>query len=268
MKNILACATQSYGKFSLERALQGIAGAGLEYVELAAIAGHVEHIKPEEMGAKDVEALKELLKQNGLTAVSISGHCDLPSAEGARLFKARLELARQLGIKVVNTAAGKIETPEDEENFLENIRALADFAAEYGIVIALETHGGILGTAKQCRETLEWVGKSNVLINYDPANLVFYEGLPPEPDIAEITDKIGHFHIKDKIGGKGEWDFPAIGTGTLDFAEMFGVLRKSGYNGIMSFELEFTPEGPPTAEDADEALRQSIAFVMPLLEKA
>ena len=46
-------------------------------------------------------------------------------------------------------------------------------------------------------------------------------------------------HLKDKRGGKGDWDFPAPGDGTIDFAGILGLLEAGGYDGPLSVEIEF-----------------------------
>lgn len=265
MHNILSCSTSSYSKFPLERALQGIAGSGLKYVELAAIPGPSAHVCPEKMSPVDRNELKQMLRNYGLTVSSMSGHCDIPTPDGFAHLKACIDFAEEFGFQVINTAEGNIRTPDDEARFFVNIRKLADYAAQRNVRLCLETHGGKFGTGPACRKTLEEIGKDNVLINYDPGNLIYYADARPETDIVTIADKVGHFHIKDKLEGAGVRNFPEIGTGTIDFKVIFDALKAVNYNGVFSFELEFTPGGKP-APETDQALIASAAYVRALLE--
>jgi sugar phosphate isomerase/epimerase len=64
-------------------------------------------------------------------------------------------------------------------------------------------------------------------------------------------------HLKDTVGGKGVWNFPALGTGTVDFARVLEILDRAGYSGPYSVELEFQGEPWPPLADVNEAMRSS-----------
>lgn len=261
MKNVLACSTHTYSKYSLERALAGIAGCGLKYVELAAIAGHTDHVVPDGMTDSDYAALNTLLKDHGLTAVSVSGHVDPTQPENIQKMKDRVVLANRVGAKFLNTLSGHPHTEDETQRLFAQMRKLGDFARDHDVTICFETHGGIMGKSADCRKTVEAINHPNVRINYDPANIIYFIGDRPEEDIHGVIGLISHFHIKDKLGGPGEWNFPAIGSGTIDFPTVIGPLLASGYDGPFSFELEFTPEGLESSEAVDEALRESVEYV-------
>ncbi|MDO8589271.1 MAG: sugar phosphate isomerase/epimerase family protein [Armatimonadota bacterium] len=266
MKNKLGCSTHCYSKYSLERALDGIAKSGLKYVELAAIAGHTDHVVPEEMTDADFAALNKALADRGLEAISISGHVD-PTKEGhLGKLRNRIVLANKVGAKYVNTLSGHPHTEEETRDLFAAMRKLGDLARDHDVTICFETHGGIMGKSADCRRTIETIDHPNVRINYDPANIIYFIGDRPEEDVHGVLGLISHFHIKDKIGGPNEWNFPAIGDGTVDFAKVIGPVLASGYTGPFSFELEFTPEGLQSAEDVDAALAKSISYVEELAD--
>ncbi|MFO7637255.1 MAG: sugar phosphate isomerase/epimerase family protein [Clostridia bacterium] len=267
MKNILSCSTHCYNRFPFERALKGIAASGLGYVEIGAIPGHCDHVRPEAMSPVQVREALALVAGYGLKPSSISGHCDLTTPGGAELFKKRMDFAVAAGAGIVNTAEGNIQSRDDEESFFRNMKELAAYAKERGLLIALETHGGILGTAKRCIETLDRIGSEHVKINYDPANLIYFEGKDPETDILEAVDHIGHMHIKDQLEGKGVWNFPAIGEGTINFRKLFIILAENGYAGPLSFEIEFVEKGPASPEEVDQALIKSVRHVKSIMKE-
>ena len=64
---------------------------------------------------------------------------------------------------------------------------------------------------------LEKIGRDSVRVNYDTANVEFYSGERAVEDLPKITGQLAHVHLKDTTGGKGNWDFGAIGSGTVDF---------------------------------------------------
>ena len=64
-------------------------------------------------------------------------------------------------------------------------------------------------------------------------------------------------HLKDTTGGKGNWNFPAIGSGTVDFARVLEILRDAGYDGPYSVELEFQGEPWPPLDEVTESMSRS-----------
>lgn len=261
----LCASTTPYHPWPIERALDGIARAGLLRVELSAIVGFCDHAAPEHLGPRGAKRLLSLLDSYGLTAVSMSGHADLASDSGVSAFSARLHLASEMGIAIISTGStevGKDVPPPDlEDRFFRNITQLADAAARLGVMIAIETHGALAGSGKEAVAVVERIGHPNVRINYDPSNVIYYRGIRPEGDLAAVGPYLVHFHIKDKASMKPEtWDFPAIGEGILDWDQLFGDLDRMGFGGPASMEIELDGH-PQTPEIVDEALARSFQFV-------
>jgi L-ribulose-5-phosphate 3-epimerase len=262
----LAASTNSYHTYSLEEALAGLAAAGFKSVELTSVPGWTEHVR-RDAEVEEIAYVKQLLAQNGLEAVSFSGHSDLVSEAGMAEFRKALKIANKLGIRYVTTStgghdassAGSLE--EQRNKFMANIRPLADEAAALGIDICLETHGGLLATGVIAKQLVQDIGKPNIGINYDPGNVIFYGGVQPEDDIKGSADTVSHMHVKDQIGGKGVWHFPATGTGEVNFDTIFDELAKAGFNGICSVEVEFQGEPWPSLDDVNAALKTSYEFV-------
>ena len=74
------------------------------------------------------------------------------------------------------------------------------------------------------------------------------------------VNDVAYLHIKDKAGADDVWDFPAPGKGRVDFDGIFDVLRRAGNESPFSVEIEFTPEGPGSLAQVDQAVRDSAAF--------
>ena len=111
------------------------------------------------------------------------------------------------------------------------------------------------------------IGKPNVGINYDPGNVIFYGATRPEGDIAAAVDLIKHMHIKDQIGGAGVWNFPAIGTGEVDYQAIFAALDAAGFHGPCSVEIEFQGEPWPALDQVNRAMADSYRYVRPFIPK-
>ncbi len=266
MADRLAASTNTYHSYSLEEALDGIARAGFSSVELSSVPGWTEHVRRDADDA-EIQRVKDLLAQNGLSAVSLSGHSDLVSDEGVVEFRKALDLARKLGVSMIttstgghaDTSGGSLE--EQRAAFLERIGPLADEAARDGIEICLETHGGLLATGQISKALIEDIGRTNIGINYDPGNVIHYGNVRPEDDLPGAVDKVTHMHVKDQIGGAGVWNFPAVGTGEVDFAALFNTLDDAGFDGPCSVEIEFQGEPWPALEEVDRAMAESYRYV-------
>lgn len=273
MADRLAVSTNTYHSYSLDEALRGIAAAGFTSVELSSVPGWTEHV-PRDADDDELHRIGERVSRYGLTAISLSGHSDLVSDTGIAEFRKALHIAKVLGIRYVTTSTGGHDASsagsldEQRAGFLEWIRPLADEAAVDGIQICLETHGGISTTGALAAELVQLIDRPNVGINYDTANVIFYGGVRPETDITAAAPLINHLHIKDQIGGPGVWNFPAIGTGEVDFAPIFHAVDGVRFTGPCSIEIEFQGEPWPPLDTVETALRTSLAFLRTHLPKA
>jgi sugar phosphate isomerase/epimerase len=257
----LCITTICYHPFTLERALAGIAETGVSAVELAALVGFCDHAAPERLGSNAARELSQLLNRHGLHAVSLSGHADLTVEPGVAAFRARLRLAADMGIPIVNTGAADEEGQEVAERFYRNIVPLAELAAELGVLIGIETHGSLTGTGEECVAVMTRLNHPHVRINYDPANLIFYRGVRPEADIAIVAPYVAHLHVKDKASlERQKWDFPAIGDGIVDWDIVFGELERVGFSGPASLEVELDGH-PRSPEEVDQALCRSVKYM-------
>ena len=145
----------------------------------------------------------------------------------------------------------------NETAFLGNIGQLADAAEVAGVVVALEIHGDIMASSDVTIPLLERIGRESVKVNYDTANVEYYSGEKAVDDLPKITPHLAHVHLKDTVGGKGVWNFPAIGDGSVDFGRVLEILRAAGYTGPYSVELEFTGEPWPPLADVNDSMRRS-----------
>jgi L-ribulose-5-phosphate 3-epimerase len=253
MDNPLAGHTNTYHTYGLDEALRGIAAAGFSNVELTAVPGWTEHV---ELNGSD--ELRRKLDEHGLAAVSLSGHSDLTTREGLEHGIRAVRWAADFGIPIVNTAVGGHASKEEsEQGFLANIGELADAAEEAAVIVALEIHGDIMASGRKTLPLLEKIGRESVKVNYDTANVEFYSGDRAVDDLEAIAPHLAHVHLKDTAGGKGVWDFGAIGSGSVDFGRVLEILDLAGYRGPLSVELEFQGEPWPPLEDVDAAMRNS-----------
>jgi L-ribulose-5-phosphate 3-epimerase len=253
MQNPLAGHTNTYHTYSLEQALEGIAEAGFRNVELSAVPGWTEHVQFD-----GSDELRRQLSDVGLSAVSLSAHSDLTTSDGLEHGIRAVQWSADFGIPIVNTAiGGHASQEENEAAFLANVDALAKAAEDAGVVVALEIHGDIMASGEKTLPLLERIGRESIKVNYDTANVEFYSGAKAVDDLPQIAPYLAHVHLKDTVGGKDVWNFPAIGSGTVDFERVLEILEGAGYDGPFSVELEFQGEPWPPLEDVNESMRRS-----------
>lgn len=167
-----------------------------------------------------------------------------------------------MGIPILNTAVGGPEEGEEDESaFLKNVSGLAEYAAERDVTITLEIHGHLTRTGRLTRELVEKVNRPNVRINYDTANCEFYGGVRAEDDLPDALPWVALVHLKDKVGGRRVWNFPALGGGHLDFAKILRTLRRGGYSGPYSVEVEFKGPPWPPLEAVNRAMAKSYRYL-------
>lgn len=165
-------------------------------------------------------------------------------------LKQTSDFAKMLGIPRVQTHCGFIpENPRDplyDETVLA-IREVAQYCATNGQDFLMETGQE---TPTTLARALKDVNQPNLGIGFDTANLILYGKANP----VDAADIIGP-HVKSVHAKDGK--FPTdpmqlgeevlIGTGRVDFVQVFTKLHNFGYTGAITIERETS--GPQQIED-------------------
>ena len=261
MKTTIGVVTSTYPNFSGIEAMEGISKAGFKYVELASAPAFFEHMpRPEKStDQKVVDGVLDLCKKYGLILQAIAGHTRLMQEDSVKNFKTVLDFASRARIKFVTTDTGEVKDKEDERKFYTDIAELADYAKDKGVVICFEMHGNWCNNGKKGAEIIKIINHPNIKLNYDTGNVILYGMVRPEEDIKYAIPYMGYLHIKEHGNGKmGEWNFPALGDGVLNFNKIFDLLKD--YNGPSSVEIEF--EGKErTLDEINQAVKKSFDFL-------
>jgi sugar phosphate isomerase/epimerase len=239
-------------EYTLQRALEGIANAGFEYVELVSIPRLAEHVRPE-MTKDDLKTVSELLEEYSLSTVSLSAHVNglvknpQDTEFAIKSLKERIGLASQLGCKYINTGSWTT----NKQSFYDTVYALVDLCKHHNMILGLEVgEPGLTATGEQLIELLKPIQAENVGINYDTGNIRCLTGIEPEVDLPSTLGRLVHMHVKDQIGGKAKEIFPALGDGEVNFANVFNIINKSHFKGPFTVEIEM-PSKNPSQRDND-----------------
>lgn len=131
-------------------------------------------------------------------------------------------------------------------------RELGDYAAERGIEIALELEPFRLSLLNNIDAMVQFLDDCNhpaVLANIDISHLVLADCGPEE--IAKLKGRVAHVHISD-CDGQVHGDLPP-GRGIVKFGPYLQAIKAIGFDGVVSIELEYSPEPTKIVEWVEEA---------------
>jgi sugar phosphate isomerase/epimerase len=140
-----------------------------------------------------------------------------------------IDHAAAMGAPVIRIFAGKVPKGDTEEAAIERcargIDECLDYAAEKGVFLALENHGGITETPAQMLKIIHAVKDSPWFgVNLDGGN---FRTDDPYRDLAEIAPYTINAQLKATINGK-----PA------DMERIIKILRDVNYRGYVVLEYE------------------------------
>lgn len=262
-KRIIAVNSNCYHGYSIEDAIAGIRDAGFKYIELTATKGWTEHVFPDQSFQRLLE-VKDLLDEAGLIPFSMSGHTNLMDTDRIPDFVRNIRLAHFFGAKYIVSSIGEAHLKDNavapNEVVAEHIRGFLPYLERYDMILVLEVHGEH-GTGVILKEIANLVDSPRVLVNYDTANAIFYGDVDVVQDFSACMDKVGYVHLKEKAGGRQEWDFPALGKGYVPFKDVFTMLDDADNMSPFSIEIEFTAAGPENLEQINQAVKDSAAYL-------
>jgi sugar phosphate isomerase/epimerase len=231
----VGCNTVVFAAVDLGTALEHVAMAGYENVELAAIRGMCEHANPD-LGKDHVREVRGLLEGSGLTATAM----EVASPDRERL-ESIFWLAGELGIGIVNIGSGGESGDEEStKRSIANIADLASLADENGIRLAVKPHvGQAIYDGKTALRLTDEVDETALGLNFDPSHL-FRADEDPQ-DVARLWgERIATSHFRDcasreQAVGPPENQIP--GRGIVDIPATLRALRETGYDGPLNLEI-------------------------------
>ena len=110
------------------------------------------------------------------------------------------------------------------------------YAAEKGVALALENHGGITGTPEQILKLVKAIDAPNFGVNLDTGN---FHGERPVRRARQLAPYAFNVQVKTEITAR------ASAAEEADLARLVGILREARYSGYVVLEYE-------AAEDPDD----------------
>jgi len=166
--------------------------------------------------------------------------------------KTWIDHARELGAPCMRIFAGSAPRGTSEAQAQEWVVACIEeccaYAADRGVILALENHGGVTADAAGTLAIVRAVRSPWFGLNLDTGN---FHSEDPYAEIAQVAPYAVTTHVKAMVTAKGKQKEPA------DLPRIVTILRGAGYRGYLS--LEYEEEGEPKASSAAilRALKQA-----------
>lgn len=182
----------------------------------------------------------ESIKETGGVRPDATWEANLKAAEGDAI------MASRFGIHLVTFHAGFI--PHDAKDparvsMVARLRQIAELMAARNVRVALETGQEDAATLESALNEINagLTGRSSIGVNFDPANMILYGMGDPVASLKRLLPHVMQVHIKDAepAAEKGAWGSEKpVGSGKVDWASFFGVLKDGGYRGNYVIERE------------------------------
>ena len=139
---------------------------------------------------------------------------------------------------------------------VETCREIGDYAGKKNVDIALELEPFRLSLLHNVDEMVRFVNDCKhprVCANIDISHLVLADTSPL--DLAKLKGKAIHVHLSD-CDGKVHGDLPP-GRGIVKFEPYLQAIKELKINGVVSIELEYSPDPKRIVEWVTEAYTQT-----------
>lgn len=233
---------------------------------------------PLDIDADERRLIRETCEELDLPIVSLCcvalGLVDFnPSVRRFHIDRCRryLDLLAELGGSNLLLVLGEyvwqqevIPPAEQWRDGVESVQRLGEHAASLGVKIAIELEPfrlSLVNSVDSMLRFLDDVGQPDVVrANCDISHLHLVHTPPAE--VARLTGRIEHVHLSD-CDGQVHGDLPP-GRGVTPIAEYVAAIRDTGYDGVVSLELEYSPEPERIVEWVAEAYEATAAIMRDL----
>ncbi|MDH7570603.1 MAG: sugar phosphate isomerase/epimerase family protein [Armatimonadota bacterium] len=166
------------------------------------------------------------------------------------------DFAHRMGCDALGMHIGFVPEERTDPVYTEVVKAaqeICDYCHRLGQRFHLETGQE---RAEVLLRFFEDVGRENLAINFDPANLILYGTDQPIPALRKVGRYVKSVHCKDAKWAKNpgkEWgEEVPLGTGEVDIPLFLRTLKEIGYFGPLTIEREIS--GEQQKKDIAEAI--------------
>jgi sugar phosphate isomerase/epimerase len=239
----------------IEEAIPAIADIGYHAIELAVTARFPTELYS--LDAAKKARISQLLDEYGLALSAVAGHTSMseldPAKNAANMQRLRdtIDLAdelRQEGEQpiVASLAGGKEEEWEAKKELVaERLYALGEYAADKGVIFAVEPHSGtVIYLPDHVVWLMEEVNHPAVRCNFDISHFDI-RGIGIDECVPQLVPWSVHTHVKDQRGIYPDHEFLTPGSGPFDFVHYLTAMHEAGYTGFIGMEVSMMVQRKP-----------------------
>lgn len=179
-------------------------------------------------------------------------------AERKQEIREIADFAKVLGCDRIGIHIGFIPHETDSDDYRDlvaTLAELADYLKAQGQAFHLETGQE---KADGLLQFLHDVGRDNIFINFDPANMILYGSGEPIPALKKLGKYVRSCHCKDakwsdQPGETWGCEVP-FGTGDVNAKAFLETLKEIGYEGPLTIEREIPAEPERQKTEISQAM--------------
>ena len=230
----LGCDTVLFNQLDLYGALQHVAWAGYDGVQLACLAHWARHIKLD-TNQSYIDEVKETAKKHGLELQAINADVGgLPGEDRIASMITLFDVAHKLGIPIITfRSGGKTGDKETVKQEIKYVKKLSEEAESRGITLAFNPHtDGAIYNIETLIPLLAEIDSPALGVTFDPKEL-YLAGDDPSEYVLKMGRKIVHANFRDypereRPEAAPEEQIP--GRGNINFPKIFKNLKDIGYD--------------------------------------
>ena len=258
----VGCFNRPWTTWSFDDALRQIKAAGYQTM------GLLSRTKSEPFIGADatpeyLASLKQRIAGSGLKANmgALRTRHNIPLDESIKETRKQVENAEALGLTYLLTFG--VDRPEEYEHYYKVMSDAAAYAQARKLKLVMKPHGGSSGASDEIVAVIKAVQHPNFKIWYDAGNIIHYTGKDPVEELKPIAAHVTGFCAKDCAEVKGDVMIQ-FGTGKVNFAGVFAVLKAAGFDGPLMVEC---CKVGATAEETMAYARANREFLEAVLSK-
>jgi sugar phosphate isomerase/epimerase len=267
-QRIISISGAPYDGHAVPDMLASIAACGATHVEPAYIVGYTEPFDESAFSPTQTLQWQRWLADAGVGCDAMSSHIDLGRDDAVKVFLGRMDFARALGARIINTNAAASRL---RKRFFSNIEILARHAEAIGLQIGLENPGdgsdNLLNTATDGPALLAEIGHPSVGLNYDAGNTISHRPtVVPADDALLAMPLCLHTHIKDVRVAPEGYFFTPLGEGQVNCNRILRSVAATALN--LSIEIPLRLHRQANAQPSRAPYRIPIADIEAVIRPA
>lgn len=267
---MISVSTVVFDGYDMGAGFDVLASLGLDVVEPAFIKGYVDF--DETAFRSDAAAvMAEALQASGLRAAALSAHIDLGETDSSDRLLRRADFAARIGAPTVITNATSYDKRTAFDATLN--RCLPEFAAR-GVILALENpghgSGSLIPDGSAAAALLQSIGHPALRLNYDIGNAMTYGArrATAQDDLETALPWCARLHLKDIAIDGPDWNFCAVGSGSVGYADLLPWLFSQAGLPDIGLELPLRLTRPKRGDPVRRPDPVPLAVARSVIEKS